>query len=196
MDNKMWDIIQFSTLEKLVHALHMNDVWAETKPHYDHLKKQDIWMTDQLLCECVNDIDNNGIANFLHFMALKIRYPGLTLEKLLKINDGHHINVPNRLYKVVYRLFVHMFPKLLNFNFTQDIEDNLQHAYRDTVLVDDDKVTKHLDSEDHWQYWKRDMKSFKRQDHYELAMFLYCTLNRDLGHELQNGHFHYEFHKK
>ena len=80
----------------------------------------------------------------------------------------------------------------MNFNFTQDVKDNFQRAYG--VLVNDaDKGAGHLDSEYQWQVWKNDMKSLMRQDHYELAMFLYCTLNRELEHESENGHFHYEF---
>ena len=59
------------------------------------------------------------------------------------------------------------------------------------VLVDDDKGMKHLDSEDQLQVWKGAIKSITRQNNYELAMFLYCTVNRELEHE--NGHCHYEF---
>ena len=59
------------------------------------------------------------------------------------------------------------------------------------VLVDDDKGMKHLDSEDQLQVWKGTIKSITRQNNYELAMFLYRTVNRELEHE--NGHFHYEF---
>ena len=51
-------------------------------------------MMDKVLYKCVNDIDNHGIVNRLHFMNLKIRYPGLTSPKLtkVKVKDG-------RLYK-------------------------------------------------------------------------------------------------
>ena len=187
MDNKMWDIKHYNTLEKLVHALDMDEIWAQTKPHYDHLKKQRVWMKDNLLCECVNDIDNNGIVNLLHLMNLKIRYPGLTSQKLKNVKHGRLYNWNTCVYR--YSFFVNLSSELLNFNFTQDVEDNLKHAYG--VLVDNDKGMKHLDSEDQWQVWKGGMKSITRQDNYELAMFLYCTLNRELEHE--NGHFHYEF---
>ena len=183
MDNKMWDVKYYNALEKLVHALHMDEVWAKTKVHYDHLKEQGIWRTDKLLCECVDDIDNNGIINLLHYMTLKIRYPGLTYKR-----------DKNQLLPTIYRysFLVDLSPRLLNFNFTQDVKDNFQRAYG--VLVNDaDKGAGHLDSEYQWQVWKNDMKSLMRQDHYELAMFLYCTLNRELEHESENGHFHYEF---
>ena len=190
MDNKMWDLKHYNTLEKLVHALHMDEIWTRTKPHYDHLKKQDIWMTEKLLCKCVNDIDNNGIFNLLHFMNLKIRYPALTSKKLRKMKDDQYVKKLDCLYR--YSFFVDLSRELLNFNFTQDVEDNLQRAYG--VLVDShDKGMKHLDSEEEWQVWKKGMKSITRQDNYELAMFLYCTLNRQLEHEFESGHFHYEF---
>ena len=182
MDNKMWDIKHYNTLEKLVHALHMDEVWAKTKVHYDHLKEQGIWRMDKVLCKCVNDIDSNGIVNLLHYMHLKIHYPGLTSKK------DENLLLPT-IYR--YSFFVDMSPKLLNFNFTQDVEDNFQRAYR--VIVDDDKGAQHLDSEYQWQVWKRDMKSLMRQDYYELAMFLYCTLNRELEDEFENRHFRYKF---
>ena len=118
-------------------------------------------------------------------MNLKIRYPGLTYKKR-QLSD-------QRLYRVVYRcnFFVVLSPNVLTFNFTQDVEDNLKRVQG--VLVNDDEGAQHLDSEYQWQVWKRDMKSLTKQDHYELAIFLYCTLNRELEHEYENGHFHYEF---
>ena len=185
MDNKKWDIKHYNTLEKLVHSLHMDEIWTKTKLHYDHLREQNIWMMDKVLCKCVNDIENNGIVNLLHFLNLKIRYPGLTSQKLTKMKYGHIYNLTPCIYR--YSFFVSLSPELLNFNFTQDVEDNLKRAYG--VLVDDDKGMKHYQ----WKLWKKSMKSITRQDVYELAMFLYCTLNSELEYEFENRHFHYEF---
>ena len=44
----------YKTLEKLVYALHMDEI-MKTKLHYDHLKEQGIWMTDKARCKYVND---------------------------------------------------------------------------------------------------------------------------------------------
>ena len=187
MDNKMWDLKHYNTLEKLVHALHMDEVWAKTKLHYDHLKEQGVWTMDKVLCKCINDIDNNGIVNILHYMILKIRYPELTYKNRQLRGNPLYRQVP--IYH--YSFFVVLSPNVFTFNFTQDVEDNLKRAQG--VLVNDDEGAQHLDSKYQWQVWKRDMKSLTKQDHYELAMFLYCTLNRELEHEYENGHFHYEF---
>ena len=179
MDNKMWDLKHYNTLEKLVHILHMDEVWAKTKLHYDRFKEQGV---NKSLCACVSDVNNNGIINLLHFMTLKIRYPGLTTEKLMKLEDGRYVDMSGNLYTYIF--FVEMSPELLQFNFTQDVEDNLRRAYG--VLVDNDKGMKHLDSEKQWQIWKKGMKSVNEQDNYELAMFLYCALNqeKEFEHEL------------
>ena len=171
MDNKMWDLKYYNTLEKLVHTLHMDEVWAKTKLHYDRLKELRLGKS---ICECVTDVDNNGIMKVMHFMNLKIRYPGLTSGKLMKMEDGGYVDWSGNIYN--YTFFVDISQPLLQFDFTQDVEDNLQRAYGE--LVDDDKGMKHLDSEKQWQVWKKGMKSIVKQDNYELAMFLYCALNR------------------
>ena len=139
---------------------------------------------DKVLCKCVNDIDNNGIVNLLHYMNLKIHYPGLTSKK-----DENRLLPTDPIYRQSF--FVDMSPKFWNFNFTQDVKDNFQRAYG--VLVDDNKGAKHLDNEYQWQVWKRDMKSLMIQDHYEVEMFLYYTLNRKLEDKFDNVHFHYGF---
>ena len=48
----------------------------------------------QSTLQMCHDIDNNGIVNRLHFMNLKIRYPGLTSPKLTKVKVKD-----DRLYK-------------------------------------------------------------------------------------------------
>ena len=89
------------------------------------------------------------------------------------MEDGGYVDWSGNIYN--YTFFVDVSQPLLQFDFTQDVEDNIERAYG--VLVDDDKGMKHLDSEKQWQVWKKGMKSIVRQDNYELAMFLYCALN-------------------
>ena len=120
MDNKMWDLKHYNTLEKLVHILHMDEVWVKTKLHYDRFKEQGV---NKSHCAYVNDVNNNGVINLLYFMTLKIRYPGLTTEKLMKLEDGRYLDMSGNLYTYVF--FVEMSPELLQFNFTQEVEDNL-----------------------------------------------------------------------
>ena len=148
MDNKMWNLKYYNTLEKLVHILHMDEVWAKTKLHYDRFKEQGV---NKSLCACVNDVNNNGIINLLHFMTLKIRYPGLTTENLMKLEDGRYVDMSGNLYTYVF--FVEISPELLQFSFIQDVEDNLRRA--DGVFVDNDKGMKQLDSEKQWKIWKK-----------------------------------------
>ena len=91
-----------------------------------------------------NDVNNNGIVNLLHFRNMKIHLPGLTFKKLTKMKDGHYVDWSDCVYR--YSFLVDLSPKLLHFNFTQNVEYNLQRPYGG--IADDDKGMKHLSSED------------------------------------------------
>ena len=30
------------------------------------------------ICACATDVENNDVLNYLHFLAFKLRYPGIT----------------------------------------------------------------------------------------------------------------------
>ncbi|TRY73534.1 hypothetical protein TCAL_17443, partial [Tigriopus californicus] len=81
MDDPNYDVKKYSTFERLVHVMHMNEMWKMAKPHYDKLVANP--PKDPRICPCVNDVENNGILDMLNFMALKIREPELMY--------GHHL---------------------------------------------------------------------------------------------------------
>ena len=83
------------------------------------------------------------------------------------MKDGHYVDWSDCVYR--YSFLVDLSPKLLHFNFTQNVEYNLQRPYGG--IADDDKGMKHLSSEDQWQVWKGAMKSITRQDNYNWQCF-------------------------
>ena len=54
------------------------------KVHYDKLVTSP--PKDNQVCKCVNDIENNGVLKFLHYMALKIRYPETMYGKSIRMS--------------------------------------------------------------------------------------------------------------
>jgi len=74
MDSLSYDMRMHSTLEKLIHALHMKDLWSETKIAYNAVKEKP---PTKQTCSCVRDLNSNGVVKLLRLMALKIREPGL-----------------------------------------------------------------------------------------------------------------------
>eukprot|EP00095_Tigriopus_kingsejongensis_P012489 maker-scaffold789_size96855-snap-gene-0.25 protein:Tk12489 transcript:maker-scaffold789_size96855-snap-gene-0.25-mRNA-1 annotation:"n-acylglucosamine 2-epimerase" len=75
MDNANYDVKKYTTLERMVHVMHMNEMWEMAKPHYEELVAHP--PENPKICPCVNGIQNNGILDMMKFMALKIREPEL-----------------------------------------------------------------------------------------------------------------------
>jgi len=174
MDRKNFYITRYTTLEQLVHTFHMGEVWANAKIHYDKILAERI--DDPQLCACVNDLENNGIMKILPFMALKIRYPGITSGRLARYENGTDSSWKGNDYPVyTYYFFNNWSEELAQFDFNQEESVILKQA--STQLVDNDKGIQHLTNEKQWKKWKSGMKRMEPRDEYELAMFLYCRLN-------------------
>lgn len=170
MDKKDWYLTNYNTLEKLVHTMHMGEVWAKAKVHYESIAllgyKKD-------LCACVKDTEKNGILKMLPYMSLKIRYPGITSGKVLEMDDGGIAMWAGNLYR--YGFFNEWSSELAKFDFDDDMKVVKRKVAKE--LVDGDDGMTHLDGEKGWATWKEGMKSMIPHDDYELAMFLYCVLN-------------------
>ena len=138
--------------------------------HYDSISLLG-YKTD--LCACVKDIKNNGILKMLPYMSLKIRYPGITSGKVLKMSDGGVSSWSGNLYR--YHFFNEWSSELEKFDFNEDM--NVVKRKAASELVDGDEGMTHLDGEKGWAKWKVGMKTMVPHDDYELAMFLYCVLN-------------------
>jgi len=169
MDKKDWYLTNYNTLEKLAHTAHMNEVWAKAKVHYDSIS---LLEPSGQLCRCLTDVQNNGIMKMLPFMSLKIRFPGITSGMHLQLENGQ-ADWSGNIYH--YAFFNDWSNELKNFDFSG--EHVKERAAK--KLVDGDKGMKaRLVNEEAWKFWKHGMKSRNKHDDYELAMFLYCTLNQ------------------
>jgi len=78
MDNPKYDIGPYNTLERVVHSLHMQEVWYNARSAYETLKQQPP-STDA--CKCALDIENNGVLRSLRLIALQVREPELMTGK-------------------------------------------------------------------------------------------------------------------
>ena len=57
-ENQNWDLKNADTLEKLVHALHMHEMWTETSKLYKQILENP---PASNICPCLVDVENNGI---------------------------------------------------------------------------------------------------------------------------------------
>jgi len=74
-ENRDWDMHNADTLDKLLHALHMHEMWADTSRVYKQILASPPATTD--ICPCLADVENNGIYFHLRRIALLIREPEL-----------------------------------------------------------------------------------------------------------------------
>jgi len=74
MNNPDYDLRQYTDLEKLVHAAHMQEVWQEAGNVYSEIQASD--GVDKDLCHCIQDVENNGIMRELLTVAHRLREAG------------------------------------------------------------------------------------------------------------------------
>ena len=191
MNNKDWQIKNYSTLEKIIHALHMSEMWVQAKDYYEGFLAAP---PSGEVCSCVREIKENGIMAELQLLALKIKFPGLTSGNP-DLPYGTKANIsplaPRRIaYEISYSIKtdgkkkekaairkVRRFErKLKSFDFDGDDDDVVDRVMK--KLQDDDQgLSEHLDGEEGWQAWRKAFKNMDSDDNRQFAMFIYCTLN-------------------
>ena len=177
MDRKDYYLANYNLLEKLVHTMHMAEVWTKVKVHYDKLKASG-WY-DKKVCNCVTDVENNGVLKVLPFMSIRVRYPGIASGQVAPTSGGRYMDTSNQLYKFTYQFFNDWEKQLSWFNYTQPDSAIMRKVMASPGFIRDnlDHGLNHLSGEQDWEGWKQGMKSMNPHDEYELAVFLYCTLN-------------------
>jgi len=70
-----WDIHNVDLLDKLLHALHMHEMWDAASKIYKSLLTEPPFGSD--VCSCLIDVENNGIYYNLRKIAMLIREPEL-----------------------------------------------------------------------------------------------------------------------
>jgi hypothetical protein len=89
MDDKNYDVKGYTTLERLVHALHMQECWHHASMHYHRFLHHP---PSKQLCSCATDIEHNGVKQAITNVAMQIRDP----SKFFR----------NGKYEYTYRFFV------------------------------------------------------------------------------------------
>ena len=85
MADKHYGMGSYGTMERIMHQMHMIEVWAEAGESYKGLE---LLPPQPDFCSCVTDVENNGVIKLLRFIALQIREPELML--------GHHTVINGR----------------------------------------------------------------------------------------------------
>jgi len=163
-EDRDWDIHGGDILDKLLHALHMHEVWSETSRLYKGLL--DSPPDDPSICPCLADVENNGIFFNLRNIAMFIREPELAYN-----TENKRQPRGGRRYSGSYNIGSIKRPG-------QTIP---QYQRRDAD--EEHQTIDHEDSEvaDHSrEYWVNLFSSFSDMTDditSDLALFLFCMLN-------------------
>lgn len=152
MDNPDYDIREYNALERIIHAMHMQEVWHGASIEYAKLAKTP---PSKELCLCVTDVDNNGVMEVLRLMALEVREPNLMYGKSIKLNNGT------------------MLWDNIHYSFSSRI-----NRKADEPLRKSSEAMTHVTNEKSWKAMKTEiMSGMLPTDDYELALYIYCALN-------------------
>merc|ERR1719318_558939 len=96
-ENQNWDLKNADTLEKLVHALHMHEMWTETSKLYKQILDNP---PASNICPCLVDVENNGIYYHMRNNAMLIREPelGFNTENKRRPRGGRQAAMVNASY--------------------------------------------------------------------------------------------------
>jgi len=150
MTDNDYDIRNAPPMERVVHALHMLEIWQQAGRHYKKIGKRP---RDRKLlkrvCPCLADVENNNILTALKFLAQKIR----GRDKIWRYGS------PAAYDKFGFP-FIPFRPQLMA----------IRHA--EVALATD------LTNEAEWEIWKEkmDMREDEASHSKQLAIFIYCAL--------------------
>lgn len=181
MDDPQYDVGRYSGLERMVHAFHMREVWAMALPHYRLIAAEP---PDDATCACVRDVEANGVMKMLHLVSRSIRHPDGTGEPKGVVDlAGKQMGWGGNIYK-------YHFPKeaTARENLSRSVkvggrqmgwDGNIYKYHFPSEGEAAEEPLPRLQTEAAWTSWKELMMTMMdpRYDH-DLAIFLYCVLNR------------------
>uniref|UniRef100_A0AC34FU70 Uncharacterized protein n=1 Tax=Panagrolaimus sp. ES5 TaxID=591445 RepID=A0AC34FU70_9BILA len=158
MNDNSYDVKNFSPLEKIAHAFHMEEMWAAALHAYRKLKRHP---PSEEICKCTMDIENNGVLKQLRYAALLIREPQLVY--------GSTLNRAKRGYRVVVG-YSKRFKK-------REIFEQKENKFdADQLVLNETVASPRLINVEGWKKWK-DVGVGKLHNHKDAALFLYCALH-------------------
>jgi len=177
-----WRLTAFELLERLSHVYHMSEIWAAAGKEYKKVaKKVDV---DSELCDCVRDMETNGLAKYLQLTAFQIRYPGITSGNST-ITDSYLGGFLD--YHISYGLEErpkNIVNKLMDFDFSGSDEDLIRDVIEN--LVDEagfdeephDVWDEAAHSREHWEWCVGMLKGLMTPElKKDTAHFMHCQLN-------------------
>jgi len=155
-----WEIHNADMLDKLLHALHMHEMWAAASKIYTSFLENPPLGAE--VCSCLMDVENNGIYFHLRNIAILIREPELGYNK-------ENLRVP-RQGRARRREYTGSY-SVGTYNGKKQLQSVLARKKRDAV----EELFKHDK-----QYWIDLFEGFNtdmEDTHSDLALFLFCMLN-------------------
>merc|ERR1711890_37611 len=123
-----YDIRVYTDLERVVHAAHMEEIWYQAGKVYTDIQEGG-GTREPGLCECVRDVESNGVIRMLRVIANKAR-------------EDKHGEVS----------------ALGNDAAKENLDLVSKFLYYDFDPSDDTEKVPHLRSREDWETWKLDMK--------------------------------------
>merc|ERR1719228_1304624 len=167
MTDNDWDIRNAPPLERLVHALHMIEVWETAAPNYKRLAKRanNDNMKSKLkkLCPCLKDVEQTEVRELLVKLARKMR----DTRAIWRYGPRPWYDRPSR---PIYCRRKRRSPRMM---------ENQQCRSLGQVVQTSTSPTTNLTTEAEWEVWKNnmDMTADGESKSKQLALFLYCALN-------------------
>jgi len=167
-EDRDWDMHNADTLEKLLHALHMHEMWADTSRVYKQILASPPATTD--ICPCLADVENNGIYFHLRRIALLIREPelGYNTENKRLPRGGRSKDFYNGSYNTGHAAKLE--PQRI-----LEKRDAQEHMEESVTILADMKGDRHSHA-----YRVKLFDGFAEMNgsvSTDLALFLYCMLN-------------------
>jgi len=155
MDDMNYDIGTTSGLQRLVHAFHMREVWALASAQYQALAADP---PSRAACACALDVDGNSVLEELRLIASSLRSAQMasSRQSSSQLRSYHHFGFSTSCLRPAGRG-----------------KGALKGA---ADLLDLGRMRSAAD----WAMWKATMAEHMALcDTRDLAVFLYCTLNRE-----------------
>jgi len=177
-----WHLTAFELLEKLSHVYHMSEIWAFAGKKYKKVARRLDFDSD--ICDCVRDVDSNGLYKYLQLTAFQIRYPGITSGNST-VTDSYMGGFLD--YHISYGLQErpkNLVNELMDFDFSGSDEELIQGVVEN--LMDDSKFDlephdpeeEARESKEHWEWCVGELKKLMSDELiYDTAVFMHCNLN-------------------